>query len=205
MNKTKYFLEVFKKAEKKYGQYEKRLAGDDWPRDWQTLIATIMSAQTRDEVTIPAAEKLFERYNSLEKLSKARASDVLKIIRPVNFSRTKAKNVVNACKILVKDYGGRVPDDIGELVKLPGVGRKTANLVLSEVHAKEGICVDTHVHRISNVIGLVNTKMPTETEFALMKIAPRKYWSRVNRLFVLWGKEVPGRNKKRLLTYLNTR
>ena len=113
--------------------------------------------------------------------------------------------LLTRAKFLLRITGGRVPDDIGELVKLPGVGRKTANLVLSEVHAKEGICVDTHVHRISNVIGLVNTKMPTETEFALMKIAPRKYWSRVNRLFVLWGKEVPGRNKKRLLTYLNTR
>ena len=79
------------------------------------------------------------------------------------------------------------------------MGRKTANLVITEVHNKEGLCVDTHVFRLSNVLGLVNTKNPTQTEFELMKIVPRKYWYRVNRLFVLWGKEVPGRDKKKLL------
>ena len=162
-----------------------------------------MSAQTRDEVTIPAAEGLFRRYASLEKLSKAKVSDVLGLIKSVNFSKTKAKNVVNASKMIVSNYKGKVPDEIEELVKLPGVGRKTANLVLSEIHGKDGITVDTHVHRISNVLGLVKTKMPTETEFAMMKIAPKRYWSRINRIFVLWGKEVRGRDKKRLLRQIN--
>ena len=91
---------------------------------------------------------------------------------------------------------------IEELVELPGVGRKTANLVIAEVHDGDGICIDTHVHRISNVLGLVKTKNPTETEFALMKIAPRTYWSRINRLFVLWGKSVGGRDRKKLLAAL---
>lgn len=202
MDKKEYFLRVFKTAERKYGKYEKRLAGDDWPADWQTLIATIMSAQTRDEVTIPVAEKLFERYNSLDKLANAKYRDVLKLIRSVNFSKTKAKNVIASARYLVDNYNGVVPDSIEELVKLPGVGRKTANLVLSEVHAKDGITVDTHVHRIANVFGFVKTRTPTETEFALMKLAPKRYWSRINRLFVLWGKDVRGRDRKKFLDAL---
>ncbi len=199
MNKKEYFLRVFKAAEKKYGKYDKRLAGDDWKHDWQTLIATIMSAQTRDEVTIPVAEKLFARYSTVEKLSGAKVRDVLGIIRSVNFSKTKARNVVASARYLVEHYNGKVPDSIDELIKMPGVGRKTANLVLSEVHEKDGITVDTHVHRLANVFGFVRTRNPTETEFELMKIAPKKYWSRINRILVLWGKDVRGRDKKILL------
>lgn len=202
MNKKEYFLKVFKQAEKKYGAYDRRLAGDDWKHDWQTLIATIMSAQTRDEVTIPVAEKLFKKYDTLEKLAHARIRDVLRIIKSVNFSKTKARNVVSSARYLIELHNGHVPDSIGELIKMPGAGRKTANLVLSEVHAKEGIAVDTHVHRISNVFGFVKTKNPTETEYALMKLVPRKYWSRINRIFVLWGKDVKGRDKKKFLAKL---
>ena len=202
MNKTKYFLEVFKKAERKYGKISKRLAGDDWEKDWQTLMATIMSAQTRDEVTIPVAERLFKRYKSLESLSGAKIKDILSVIRSVNFSKTKAKNVVLSARYLIDNCNGRVPDSVDELVKMPGVGRKTANLVLSEVHKKDGITVDTHVMRLSNVLGFVKTKNPTETEYALMKIAPRKYWSRINRIFVLWGKDVRGRDRGKLMNKL---
>lgn len=202
MNKQAYFLHIFKKAEKVFGPSTKRLAGDDWKYDWQTLISTIMSAQTRDEVTIPVAENLFDRYPSLEKLSRAKEKDVLKTIKSVNFSKTKAKNVVASARYLMEHYNGRVPDSIEELIKMPGVGRKTANLVLNEVHAKDGICVDTHVHRIANVFGFVKTKNPTETEFELMKVAPKSYWSRINRIFVLWGKKVPGRDKHRFLKAL---
>jgi endonuclease III len=200
--KKEYFLEIFRKAEKKYGKYSKRLAGDDWEKDWQTLIATILSAQTRDETTIPVAEALFRKYPTLEKLSKAKYADVLGVISRVNFKNNKARHVIGAAKYLVENYDGKVPDNIEDLIKLPGVGRKTANLVIAEVHDKEGICVDTHVHRISNVLGFVKTKNPTETEFALMKIVPRKYWSRINRIFVLWGKEVRGRDEKRFLEKL---
>jgi endonuclease-3 len=203
VNKKEYFLRIFHKAEKRYGQYEKRLAGDEWAEGWQTLIATIMSAQTRDEVTIPVAEKLFAKYRSVRALAKASPSEVLLIIRSINFSKTKARNIVGAARYLIEHGHGRVPDKIEELVEIPGVGRKTANLVLSEVHSGEGICVDTHVHRISNVLGLVHTASPHQTELELMKIVPRKYWSRINRLFVLWGKEVRGRDKKKFLDKLN--
>jgi len=202
MDKKKYFLKIFRQAQLHYGPSTKRLAGDDWEKDWQTLMATILSAQTRDETTIPVSEALFKKYPTLEELSDARYGDVLKIVSRVNFKYTKAKNVIGAAKYLVKNCQGKVPDDIDELVKIPGVGRKTANLVITEVHAKDGICVDTHVHRISNVFGFVKTKNPTETEYALMKIAPRKYWSSINRIFVLWGKEVRGRDKKRFLEKL---
>lgn len=202
MNKRTYFLSVFKAAERRYAPSTKRLAADAWSHDWQTLIATLMSAQTRDEVTIPVAERLFDRYSTLDSLAHARVSDVLKIIMPVNFSKTKARNVVGAAHALVTTYGGRVPDRIEELVLLPGVGRKTANLVLSEVHAQDGITVDTHVHRIANVFGFVKTKTPTETEFALRELAPRRLWSRINRIFVLWGKDVRGKDKKKFLAHL---
>ena len=196
------FLEIFRKAEKRYAKYEKRLAGEGWKEDWQTLIATIMSAQSRDETTILIAEELFARYGSLDKLAKAKYSDVLTIFKSLNYNRTKAKNVIKAAKYMVENFEGNVPDDIDKLVEIPGVGRKTANLVLSEIYEKDTICVDTHVHRLSNVLGLVKTKNPEETEYTLQKVAPRKYWNRINRVFVLWGKEVPGRDKKKLLKRL---
>lgn len=203
MSKKQYFLEIFKKAERKYKKYEKRLAGEGWQYDWQTLIATIMSAQSRDETTISIAENLFDKYDSLDKLANAGYADVLNIFKSLNYNRTKAKNVIDAAKMLVEEYNGRLPTDIDELVKLPGVGRKTANLVLTECHDKDGITVDTHVHRIANVFGFVKTKTPNQTELELMKISPRKYWSRINRIFVLWGKEVYGRDKKRFLKKLD--
>lgn len=204
MDKTKYFLGIFKKAERKYGQSEKRLAGEGWKYDWQTLIATIMSAQSRDETTIPIAEKLFLRYNSLDRLARARFEDVLAIFRSLNYNKTKAKNVIAAAQYMIDNYQGKTPDTIEQLIEIPGVGRKTANLIITEIHEKDGICVDTHVHRISNVLGLVKTKTPGQTEMALREIAPRKYWSRINRIFVLWGKDVPGRDKKMLLDSLNS-
>ena len=196
------FLKVFRKAEKRYGKSEKRLAGEGWGAAWKTLIVTIMSAQSRDETTIVIGEKLFRRYDTLEKLSRAKFEEVYKIFSGLNYNKTKAKHVIESAKMLLSDFNGKVPDSIDELVKLPGVGRKTANLVITEEHGKDGITVDTHVMRLSNVLGLVKTKTPSQTEFELIKIAPRKYWSRINRLFVLWGKDVPGRDRKRLLDKL---
>jgi endonuclease-3 len=200
--KTKYFLKIFNKVEKKYGKSIKRLASDDWKEDYQTLIATMLSAQTRDETTIPVSEQLFKKYPTLKKLSFAKYEDILETISRVNFKNNKAKHIIATAKILVKNHNSHVPDSIEVLITFPGVGRKTANLVLSIVHQKDGICVDTHVHRISNVLGLVKTKNPTETEFELMKIVPKKYWSRINRLFVLWGKETPGIDKDKFLNKL---
>jgi len=202
MDRKKYFLKIYKKAYKKYGKSMKRLAGEKWGPPWKTLVVTIMSAQSRDETTIPIAEELFDKYSTIEKLSHAKVSDVKRVFKSLNYNRTKAKNVVGAAKFILKEFNGKLPHEIDELIRIPGVGRKTANLVRWECFGKHGIIVDTHVHRISNVLGIVETKNPYETEMELEKIVPRRYWGKVNRMFVLWGKEVPGRDKKRLLKHL---
>lgn len=202
MDKKKLFLSVFRKAERKYGANEKRLAGEGWAADWQTLVATIYSAQSRDETTIPVMENVFRKWDSLEKFANAPLEEIMKMTKRLNYYRTKSRNAKGCALMLLAEFDGKVPSEMNDLLRLPGVGRKTANLVLTEIHNGEGICVDTHVHRISNVLGLVKTKTPHETELELMKIAPRKYWSRINRLFVLWGKETPGRDKERLMKKL---
>jgi len=200
--KKQLFLKIYKKAEKKYGPSSYRLAGDAWPSPWKTLITTILSAQSRDETTIPIAEALFKKFPTLESLAKAPLSQIKKQLKSMNYYKTKSKHVKLAAQVLIKDFSSKVPDTMEDLTSIPGVGRKTANLVLTEVHKLPGITVDTHVHRISNVLGLVKTKTPHQTELALIKLAPQKYWYKLNRLFVLWGKEVPGRDKKRLLAKL---
>ncbi|MBI2041142.1 MAG: hypothetical protein HYT16_03490 [DPANN group archaeon] len=210
------FLKIFKKAEKKYGAVEKRLAAEEWAEGWQTLVATIMSAQSRDETTLPIAEKLFEEYKTLKELASANYKDVLEIFKSLNYNRTKAKHVIAAAKYILENpsrtssagrsgaklrsrFSGIVPEEIEKLTEIPGVGRKTANIVRVEVHKQHAIPVDTHVHRISNVLGLVKTKTPEQTERELMKIVPKKLWDKVNRIFVLWGKDVTGRDRKKLL------
>ena len=200
--KTKLFISIFKKAEKKYSNSKKRLAGEAWKQDWQTLIATIYSAQSRDETTIPAMENAFRSLPTLQSWSKARLSKIKKLTGKINYYKTKSKNAKATAQILLKKFRGETPDTIQQLITLPGVGRKTANLIITEIHKKPGITVDTHVHRISNVLGLVKTKTPYETELALQKLAPKKYWPKINRIFVLWGKDVPGRDKDRLLKKL---
>ncbi len=202
MNKKEYFLSVFKAAEKKYGAKEKRLAGEGWKHDWQMLIATLYSAQTRDELTIPVMEATFDELDTLEKFASAPLSKIRSLTKKLNFYKTKSKNAQETARQLLKRYKGRVPDSIEELIALPGVGRKTANLVISEIHDKDGICVDTHVHRIANVFGFVKSKTPTETEFALKALVPQTYWSRINRIFVLWGKDVRGHDKQKFLARL---
>ena len=198
---TELFLEIFEKANNKYAKQQKRLAGEAWKEPWQTLIATIFSAQTKDEVTIPVAEKLFRKY-SLKELANANEQDVLEIIKSLNYNKTKAKNAVKAASYLVKEHNGKVPETIEELVKIPGVGRKTANLILGEVYNQQAICVDTHVHKISNMLNIVHTKTAEETEYALMKIAPKPYWNKINRIFVLWGKDLVRYDKDKLLNSL---
>jgi endonuclease-3 len=199
MDKKKLFLKIFTAAKKKYGLLEKRLAAEEWKYDWQTLICTMMSAQSRDETTIKIAEKLFRKYNTLKKLADAKYKDVLKIFKSLNYNKTKAKHTIMAANMILRDFNGKVPSNIHDLLKIPGVGRKVANVTLSEVHGKSVIGVDTHIHRISNVLGLVKTKTPEQTERELMKIAPRKYWGQINRVFVMWGQHVSGRDKNKLL------
>jgi endonuclease III len=172
-----------------------RLAAEKWHAPWNTLIATIMSARTNDYVTIPTANNLFDKYQTIEKLAKANLKDVEKIIRRVNFYKTKAKNVVNCAKMLVHEFNGKVPQDFNELVKLPGVGRKTANVFLSE-SGESSIAVDTHVSYISQKLGWTKNKKPEKIEEDLKKLFPKGYWAKVNPTLVRFGKTHTSRKKK---------
>lgn len=202
MDKKEEFLTIFKLAKKKYGRVKKRLAGEGWNHPWQTLIATIYSAQARDELTIPVMESAFAALPRLADWANAPVETIEELTRKSNYYRTKSRNAKACAAMLLSDFNGVVPETIEELITLPGVGRKTANLMVSEVFGKPGICVDTHVHRISNVFGFVSTKAPNETEIALRGFVPKRYWSQINRIFVLWGKDVPGWDKERLLAKL---
>jgi len=197
--RQKEFLEVFELAYNYYKDEKRRLAGEGWKYNWQTLIVTIFSAQTRDEVTIPVCEKLFKKYDELKKFASTDPQTIMMYIRPLNYYQTKAKNAVKTANILLEKYGEEIPQTIEELIELPGVGRKTANLVIGEIFNKQGICVDTHVHRISNVFGFVETKTPEQTEKELMLVAPKKIWNKINRTFVLWGQDVKGHDKDKFL------
>ena len=154
------------------------------------LIGTILSARTRDENTSAVVRKLFAKYKTARSLARAKLSDVEKIIKSTGFYRVKARRIIEVASIIDVKYSGKVPDNLDELLKLPGVGRKTANCVLVYAFQKPAIPVDTHVHRISNRLGLVKTKTPEETEFALMEKVPKKYWLQINDVFVMYGQNI---------------
>ncbi|MGI0101709.1 MAG: endonuclease III domain-containing protein [Nitrosotalea sp.] len=154
------------------------------------LIGTILSARTRDENTSAVVRKLFSRYKTAHALASAKISDVEKIIKSTGFYHVKAKRIIEVATIIDSRYSGKVPQTLDKLVELPGVGRKTANCVLVYAFDKPAIPVDTHVHRISNRIGLVQTKTPEDTETELMKKIPRKHWIRINDTFVMYGQNI---------------
>lgn len=157
---------------------------------FKVLISCLLSLRTQDVTTGVAAERLFRLAGSPEEMAKLRASQIEKAIYPVGFYRTKARAILGICRDLVDKYQGRVPDEIEELLKLKGVGRKTANLVVTLGYGRPGICVDTHVHRISNRWGYVKTKTPEETEFSLRKKLPPEYWIEYNDLLVSFGQNI---------------
>ena len=154
------------------------------------LIGTILSARTKDESTTRIVKDLFKVYKNARQLSKAKIRDVEKIIKSIGFYHVKAERIIEVAKIIDSKYKGKVPDDLERLVALPGVGRKTANCVLVYAYEIPAIPVDIHVHRISNRLGLVKTKTPEETEFALMEKIPKKYWLDVNDTFVMYGQNI---------------
>ena len=154
------------------------------------LIGTILSARTRDENTAKVVKKLFAKYKSSESLAKAKIRDVEKLIKSIGFYHVKAKRIVEVSSIIESEFNGKVPDNFDDLLGLPGVGRKTANCVLVYAFDKPAIPVDIHVHRISNRLGLVETKTPEETELELMKIIPKKYWLEINETFVMYGQNI---------------
>ena len=157
---------------------------------FEVLVSTLLSLRTKDEVTAKACARLFEVARTSQEILKLDEDKLKKLIYPVGFYPTKAKRLKEISRILIEEYNDKVPDEIDELLKLPGVGRKTANLVLIEGYHKDAICVDTHVHRISNRVGYVKTKMPDDTESALRKKLPAKYWISYNELLVAFGQTV---------------
>jgi endonuclease-3 len=156
-----------------------------------TLISCILSLRTKDETTEEASINLLKNHNTPEKLMKLSVREIEELIYPVGFYKTKARRIKEIAKTIMENYSGKVPDDFNELLKLKGVGRKTANVVMVYGHRKHGyIPVDTHCHRISNRLGWVETKTAKETELALREKLPKKYWDDFNHLFVIFGKKI---------------
>lgn len=175
-------------------------------RDWKTpivtqvaieyknpfyiLISTVLSLRTKDEVTAKASQRLFSIAKTPLEMMQLSVEEIEEAIYPVGFYHNKARTIKEVCKILVEKYNGNVPDNLDELLELKGVGRKTANLVITLGYNKPGICVDTHVHRISNRLGYVKTKTPEETEFSLRGKLPKEYWIEYNDLLVTLGQTI---------------
>jgi endonuclease-3 len=167
------------------------LVAEKYARDpWATLASTLLSLRTKDEVTLAASEVLLAACPRPQAVLKKTTAQLEKLIYPAGFYKTKAARLKEIAVILTEKYGGRTPDTLEELLALPGVGRKTANLVLIEAFDKDGICVDTHVHRINNRAGWLTSKTPNETEMILREILPQKYWKGLNALLVLYGQRV---------------
>lgn len=163
-------------------------AGHDSP--WKLLASTMLSARTKDAVTTKASKSLFSRADTPEKTAELSVEELAGLIYPVGFYRTKAENLKKLAADIVERFGGIVPETLEELTTLPGVGVKTASLVLIKAFDKYEICVDTHVHRISNMWGLVSTKTPEETRKALKKSLPKEYWKEINQELVTLGQTV---------------
>ncbi len=157
---------------------------------FRILIGTILSQRNRDIMTEKASEKLFSKFDSVEKMAKAPLKEIEILITQSGFYKTKAKYIKKTSQIILEKYNGNVPEYMDELLKFPGVGRKTANCVLVYAFHKDAIPVDVHVHRISNRLKIVNTKKPEETETELLKIVPKKYWQIFNELLVNHGQNV---------------
>lgn len=164
--------------------------GQEERHPYKILIATILSLRTKDTLTAQVAPKLFALADNPYDMVHYPPEEIEKVIYPVGFYRNKARSILAVSRQLIENYQGRVPDDLDELLKLPGVGRKTANLVLTAGYQKPGICVDTHVHRISNRWGYVNTRSPEETEWALREKLPQEYWLDYNGLLVSLGQTI---------------
>jgi len=188
----KNYFKVFKVFDKHYEPIPLEVFGSD---PYKTLVSTLLSARTKDEVTLEASKRLFKVAPDLKSLKQLSSSTVQRLIFPVGFYKTKAGHLKKLSGLIARDFKGVVPKICDELVTLPGVGVKTANLVLNRAFGIPAIAVDTHVHRISNLLGWVHTKTPEQTEKELIKIVPKKYWPDMNRLFVSIGRQFTSKKK----------
>ena len=185
MDTNKRIKEIIKKLNE---IYTLRVFNNGDP--YQVLVRTILSQRTRDENTDQATSQLFNKYKDIYEVANAPIEDVELLVKCSGFYRVKSRRIQEVSRILIDQYGGEVPNDFKQLLALPGVGRKTANCVLVFAFEEPAIPVDTHVHRISNRWGLVNTKEPEQTEQELMKIVPKEYWVELNDLMVQFGQTI---------------
>ncbi|MBN2379930.1 endonuclease III [candidate division WOR-3 bacterium] len=183
---------VFKILEEQARNYEEPVIERQHRKrsPFRTLVSVLLSARTKDDTTGPATDRLFEVASTPQEMAALSQKRIERLIYPVGFYKTKAKHVKEMSEMLIRDFGGRVPETMEELLTFPGIGRKSANLMLGVVFGKPAICVDTHVHRITNRWGYVKTNSPAETEKALREKLPRKYWIEINRLLVIYGQNV---------------
>lgn len=183
-------IAILRKKVKEYQAPIVTLVAQTHHDPFRVLIATILSLRTKDLVTAGAAGRLFAIAHTPETMLNLSPQKIQKMIYPVGFYRRKATQIVQICQRLVNDFHSKVPEDIDTLLTFPGVGRKTANLVVSEGFNRPAVCIDTHNHRILNRLGYVKTSTPHETEFQIRKILPRKYWAELNYLLVAHGQHV---------------
>lgn len=183
-------ITILKEAIKDLPDPSVTLVGKKWKTPFHVLISCLLSLRTNDKTTLPASERLFDLADSPSAMLKLSLEKIEKAIYPVGFYKTKARSIHGICRDILEKFDGKVPDEIDTLMTMKGVGRKTANLVLTEGFGKPAICVDTHVHRISNRLGYVKTKDPHGTEWALREQLPKQYWIEYNMQLVLWGQNV---------------
>lgn len=174
-----------------------RLAAE-WSVPWKSLVSTILSARTRDDKTIEVSKKLYSKYGSIRALAKANLGDVQRIVKPVNFYRNKARNIVGCAKAIMGKYGGKIPRDADKLMTLPGVGRKTANVFLAHQGGAH-IGVDTHVAYISRRLGWTRQSAPAKIEEDLKKRFPKRYWKSLNYIVVRFGQSYRSPSEKNRL------
>lgn len=194
MGKSQIAIKQLKEIEKNISE-DMRLAASGWDEEWKVLFSTMLSAQTRDEKTIEVCEKLFKSFNSIDKFAYASLKDIQKEIKSINYYKTKSKNLKNCALMIIEKFNGKIPKTIEELIELPGVGRKTANVFLSEARNEPAVGVDTHVARLSQKLGWTKNKDPKRIEEDLKKLFPYKNWSSINDILVRFGKSV-GRSRK---------
>jgi endonuclease III len=187
MNNIDQIYKILNKETKKYRVPVVDLIGAQTRDPFKVLVTTIISARTKDQVTMKAVKKLFSKINNYKELKILTEKQIEKLIYPAGFYHTKARHLKRLGQVLEEKFEGRIPSTIEELIELPGVGRKTANLVLAVAFNKPAICVDTHVHRIMNRLGYIKTKTPLETEMTLRKKLPKKYWTTINSIIVAFG------------------
>lgn len=189
----KNIADVVRILENELGEWELPIVtalAEDRRGPFPILVSTVLSSRTKDEVTAEAAGRLLAIADTPESMVKLSEEEIIRRIYPVGFYRNKARAILQMCRELIDRFHARVPDTMEQLLTLPGVGRKTANLVLTLGFDKEGLCVDTHVHRISNRLGYIRTKNPEESEYALREKLPKQFWTRYNTLMVAFGRHI---------------